>query len=95
MALDIHLTDELVAEGIARELVNRIQNIRKDKDFDITDKINVKVQRHEYVSDAIGRFGPYICAEVLADSLVLADVIAGEPVEMTDELQLRISVEKI
>ena len=95
VALDIHLTDELVAEGIARELVNRIQNIRKDKDFDITDKINVKVQRHEYVSDAIGRFGPYICAEVLADSLVLADVIAGEPVEMTDELQLRISVEKI
>lgn len=94
VALDINLSDELIAEGVARELVNRIQNIRKDKDFDITDKISVKIQRHDHIAGAISSFSPYICAEVLATSLEMSDQVEGELVEMTEDLQLRISVQK-
>jgi isoleucyl-tRNA synthetase len=95
VALDITLTDELVAEGTARELVNRIQNLRKDKGFDITDKINVVIENHAFVARAATDFKEFIASEVLAESLVLADNLEGDVVEMNEELSLRILVEKI
>ncbi|MEY4903339.1 MAG: hypothetical protein RLZZ292_1154 [Bacteroidota bacterium] len=95
VALDITLNDELVAEGVARELVNRIQNLRKDKGFDITDKINVVIENHEFVARAATDFKDFIASEVLAESLVLADNVEGDTVEMTEELKLKIKVEKI
>jgi isoleucyl-tRNA synthetase len=95
VALDITLTDELVAEGTARELVNRIQNLRKDKGFDITDKINVVIENHVFVARAATDFKDFIASEVLAESLVLADNVEGDVVEMNEELSLRIKVEKI
>ena len=67
VALDISLTDELKAEGIARELVNRIQNVRKTKDFNVTDRIKVALEKHELVITAVASFGDYIKNEVLAD----------------------------
>jgi isoleucyl-tRNA synthetase len=95
VALDITLTDELVAEGTARELVNRIQNLRKDKGFDITDKINVVIENHEFVARAATDFKDFIASEVLAESLTLADNVEGDLVEMNEELKLKIKVEKI
>ncbi|MFZ4544946.1 MAG: isoleucine--tRNA ligase [Saprospiraceae bacterium] len=95
VALDIKLTEDLIAEGIARELVNRIQNLRKDKNFDITDKIRVQIQKHDFISAAIADFNAFISAEVLAISLEMAELTDGDLVEMTEELSLKIKVEKI
>ncbi len=95
VALDITLSDALIAEGIARELVNRIQNLRKDKNFDITDKIKVTIEQHDFIAAAAADFKDYICSEVLAVSLDLSATVDGDLVEMTDELSLKMKVEKI
>ncbi len=96
VALDISLTDDLIAEGIARELVNRIQNIRKTKDFNVTDKINIVIEDHEVIKSAIEKFGAYIKNEVLGLNIQLAnDVTDGESVEITEEVSLLISVTKV
>ncbi len=95
VALDITLNDELIAEGTARELVNRIQNLRKDKGFDITDKINVVIENHAFVTRAATDFKDFIASEVLAESLTLAENVEGDLVEMNEELSLRIKVNKI
>lgn len=92
VALDVTLDDALRAEGIARDLVNRIQNLRKDKDFNVTDRVDVKVERHPAVSAAVERFGDYIRGEVLATSLVLADDGAWERVELNDEVEVGVEV---
>ncbi len=94
VALDISLTDDLIAEGIARELVNRIQNIRKTKDFDVTDKIDVHIEDHEIIRDAIAKFSDYIKSEVLATHISLDDAKGGEVVEITEDVQLRVAVAK-
>ncbi len=93
VALDVTLTDELKAEGIARELVNRIQNIRKSRDFNVTDRISVKLQKHEAIVPAVEQFGDYIRAEVLANSLELADSVDGEEVELLDGVVVGVLVE--
>ena len=95
VALDVTLTDELIAEGTARELVNRIQNIRKTKDFNVTDRINITVQDHAGIKSAIESFSDYICEEVLADSLGTAASVDGESIDLTDEVSLNIKVEKV
>lgn len=92
VALDVNLTEELVAEGTARDLVNRIQNIRKEKDFNVTDRIAVRIERHVAIISAVEKFGDYIKDEVLANSLVLADSVEGEAVELNDEVTLRMEV---
>ncbi len=73
VALDITLTPELREEGLARELVNRIQNIRKDKDFEVTDKIDVKIKSHELLVSAVRNNFNYICSETLATTLELVN----------------------
>jgi isoleucyl-tRNA synthetase len=82
VALDITLTDELRAEGMARELVNRIQNLRKSKDFNVTDRINVRVEHHEMLVPATKLYSDYIKAEVLADSLELVGGLVGDVIDM-------------
>ena len=95
VALDVSLTPDLRAEGMARELVNRIQNIRKDKGFNVTDRITVTLQRHEAVTPAVKQFGDYIKNEVLAEKLELSEGAPdGEPVELPDEVSVRIAVER-
>ena len=73
VALDVTLTNELKQEGISRELVNRIQNMRKDAGFEVTDKINVMIEDHPYISEAVKNNLSYICAEILAESLELVN----------------------
>lgn len=93
VALDVTLTPELEAEGMARELVNRIQNIRKTRDFNVTDQIAVTLENHPEVVPAIEGYGGYIRQETLAASLSLAENLAeGEMLELPNELQLRIQV---
>ncbi len=94
VALDISLTDELKAEGIARELVNRIQNVRKTKDFNVTDRIKVALEKHDLVTAAVASFGDYIKNEVLADDLRLVETVAGgEAIELPEEVKLGMLVE--
>ena len=96
VALDVTITDELLAEGMARELVNRIQNIRKNKDFNVTDNIRVLLEHHEAIVPAVEQFGQYIKAETLATSLELTqEVQAGEELELPDDVKVNIAVEQV
>ena len=69
VALDIQLSEELIAEGMARELVNRIQNIRKSSDFNVTDKIAIQLEALDFVKPAFEKYASYICSETLAEKL--------------------------
>ena len=92
IALDITLTDELRAEGIARTLVNRIQNIRKKSGLEITDRIRVQIEPNEAVTKAVEAFGDYIARQVLADGITL-EANDGQAVEF-DEFTLNITITK-
>ena len=95
VALDITLTDELVNEGMARELVNRIQNIRKAKNFDITDKVVVRLQPDERVSAAVESYGDYIAQQVQAVSVTVQAVDHDDTVDAEkDDLNVRMTVDK-
>ena len=98
VALDITLTDELVNEGIARDIVNRVQNIRKNRGYEITDRITLEFQDMPSVKAAIDSFGDYIARQVLADSITLAgegivDAADAELLELDDlNIPVRISL---
>ncbi|MBC7744085.1 MAG: isoleucine--tRNA ligase [Flavobacterium sp.] len=95
VALDISLTDNLKDEGIARELVNRIQNLRKELNFDVTDKINVSIQEHPYIIPAVGNNLLYICAEILAESLILNNITGeGQKITIHDQ-EITINISKV
>ncbi len=93
VALDTVVTDELRREGIARELVSKIQNIRKSSGFEITDKINITLSKNAQTDDAINEYNTYICNQVLANSLQLADNVEGTEL-VFDEFTLYINVVK-
>ena len=92
VALDITLTPELEAEGTARDLVNKIQNIRKDRNFNITDKISVTLERHDAIVAAVEGYADYIKNEVLATSLDLASMDFAETMELNDVVVLGVEV---
>ena len=77
VALDITLSDDLKAEGISREVVNRIQNMRKDSGFEVTDRISVEIDTTDSVAQAIKQFEVYICSEVLANSIHFVKLTDG------------------
>lgn len=98
VALDITITEPLRQEGMARELVNRIQNIRKDKGFEVTDKINVQIAHHDKLDAAIKNNLTYICSETLTKNLNIVERITDKQalaVEVDEEVSTVISVEKI
>ncbi len=96
VALDITITDALKAEGMARELVNRVQNIRKNKGFNVTDRIIVTIEDHEEVEKALGLFKEYISAEILADSIaMIASINGGESVELLEGEEVMMLVERV
>ena len=97
VALDITVTEELKAEGVARELINRIQNIRKDSGFEVTDKIRVEIEQKPVVADGIAKFAGYIASQTLAVEVRPAAEPAGEVVVETDvdDQPLRIAVTRI
>ncbi len=95
VALDITLNDALVQEGLARDIVNRVQNLRKDRDYQITDRIRVKIQAVNGVEEAVKNNMNYICSEVLADKLEVMeklDVASAVEIELEDNLKTMIEV---
>ena len=95
VALEVTVTDELKREGIARELVNRIQNIRKNSGFEITDKIAIVLSKNPNTDDAINEYNTYICNQVLANSLVLADEVENGTEISFDDFSLYVNVTKL
>ncbi len=94
VALDVHITEELKKEGLSRELINRLQNLRKDKGFEVTDRINVKLTASSEVVNAANENLSYICTEILADSLVFEDSLTeGETIEI-DGKELKALIQK-
>lgn len=95
VALDISVTPELRNEGMARELVNRIQNIRKSNDFEITDRVDITLQSVPEVVDAVESFGEYIKSQVLANTLTLdSNLKEGEELDI-DGLKVYVKVDKL
>jgi len=95
VALDITISEELKQEGISRELVNRIQNLRKEMNFEVTDRIKVSLQNDNLVAQAVANNKTYICAEILADELELTDTVTNANKINIDDVELSISVTKL
>ncbi len=93
VAMDISLTDNLRAEGMARELVNRIQNLRKTKDFNVTDRIKITLEKQETVVPAVELFSDYINAEVLSNQLTLVESVASDDSIEIDGAVMNLSIE--
>jgi len=95
VALDITVTDALRREGVARELINRIQNLRKESGFEVTDRIKVFIQSNPEIEDSLSDFNSYVCEQTLSKSITLTENCEdGTPVEW-DDGELRISVVKL
>ncbi len=95
VALDVTISEELKQEGLSRELVNRIQNLRKELNFEVTDRIKVTLQNDNLVATAVAKNKGYICAEILADELELTDTVINANKITIDDVELSISVTKI
>jgi isoleucyl-tRNA synthetase len=96
VALDVTLTDELKEEGTSRELINRVQTLRKQKGFEVTDKINVRIKTdNAFIKSAISKNLSYICAEILADSLVLDDELKEGETVLIDDNEILIAISKV
>tara|TARA_B100000497_G_scaffold126111_1_gene164118 strand:+ start:573 stop:3929 length:3357 start_codon:yes stop_codon:yes gene_type:complete len=98
VALDINLSENLISEGLAREVVNRIQNIRKDQGFEVTDRIEITLSAEEKLATAINNNLNYICSETLADEIRITpyDSLQNEPeIELTQGVYTRIELLKI
>lgn len=94
VALEVTVTEELRREGIARELVNRIQNIRKSSGFEITDKIKITISKNPQTDDAVNEYNTYICNQVLGTSLTLADEVKEGTELVFDDFSLFVNVIK-
>jgi isoleucyl-tRNA synthetase len=94
VALDVTLTDELREEGIARELVNRIQNLRKDSGFEVTDKIDVQLQNDAQIAAAIASNEAYIKSETLTEELQIMDTVNNGIEIAFDEINTRLFIQK-
>ena len=93
VALEVELTEELLQEGLARELINRIQNMRKDSGLEITDRIDILVAEHDKMNAGIEHYGEYIKGQVLADNITIA-ANDGEEVDF-DDFKLNIKIQKV
>lgn len=98
VALDINITEDLLLEGYARELVNRIQNIRKDKGYNVSDKISLLVEKTDMISLVINKYYSYICSETLIGELKLVNHIEDMEkmeIDLTNDLIINIATDKI
>jgi isoleucyl-tRNA synthetase len=97
VALDIHISDELKQEGLARELVNRIQTIRKESDFEVTDKINVRIVAKDLLESAINNNKTYICGEILANQITIVSELSPSDsviIDLDNGLTTQIQIKK-
>ena len=94
VALDMTLTDELVQEGLAREIVNRVQNLRKTGGFEVTDRIVLFVENNDKIEPALDKFGDYICTETLATINKVSALDDVEPEELVDGVTAKLLIKK-
>ena len=94
VALDMTITDELLQEGLAREIVNRVQNLRKTGGFEVTDRIVLFVEQNEKIDAAIDKFGDYICAETLATIQKVAALDGVEAEELVEGIDVKLKIQK-
>jgi isoleucyl-tRNA synthetase len=96
VALDVNLSDNLISEGLAKEIVNRIQNIRKSSDYNVTDRITVELSGGQEVQKAFYTFEQYIANEVLADQITLKEtLLGGELFELTEGISAHIDIDRL
>ncbi len=94
VALDIELSDSLISEGIARELVSKLQNLRKESNLEVTDKIKVKIESHPYIKNSIISYKTYICTEILATEMEFEEQITGGAEIEIDDNKLNVQLIK-
>ena len=94
VALDLHVTPELRLEGIAREIVNKIQNMRKDNGYEVNDRINVKITPHVDIDNTLLIFKNYICNEILANEIITDESVESETTDLNG-IESRITINKI
>lgn len=94
IALDVTITEELKREGVARELVNRVQNIRKSSGFEITDKINIEIENKKEIVEAVNDFKDYIASQVLAVNINVVDTVANGTELDFDDFKVNVAVAK-
>ncbi len=97
VALDITITDELRYEGLARELINRVQNIRKEKGFDVTDKIKIEIEKQQDINTAVNNFKKYISTQTLANSIEIVETLKenNRTFVQLNDVDTNIRIEKI
>lgn len=98
VALDVNITGDLRNEGIAREFVNRIQNLRKESGFDVVDRITLQIQKHEAINTALELHKDYICDETLCNSIELVDSVEqniATPVDIDDKVSTFMGIAKV
>ena len=91
------ITDELFNEGLARELVNRVQTLRKNTGLEVTDRIEIFIEKNEKLENAVAKFGDYICGETLASAITMMEQLTGENIledELTDNVKVRLTIKK-
>jgi isoleucyl-tRNA synthetase len=93
VALDVSITDALKQEGLSRELINRVQNLRKELNFEVTDRIKVTLQNHNVIAAAVAQNKAYICSEVLADAFDLTENLNNGNKIVIDDVELQILIE--
>ncbi len=94
VALDLTISDKLKLEGLAREIVNKIQNMRKDNGYEVNDRITVKITPHQDIDSTLLLFKNYICNEILADSIILEELTEGEITDING-IEVKILINKV
>lgn len=94
VALDLTISDELKLEGLAREIVNKIQNMRKDNGYEVNDRITVKITPHQDIDSTLLVFKNYICNEILADDIILEKILEGEITDING-IEVKILINKV
>jgi isoleucyl-tRNA synthetase len=96
VALDTEITEVLYLEGLARDMVNRIQNLRKEKDFEVTDKIHVFIKPSDIIQKTLDKFSSYICRETLTEKLELKDDLEEDAVKLDigDDIPFIVTIKK-
>lgn len=92
VALDVSITEALKQEGLSRELINRIQNLRKELNYEVTDRITVSLQNHNLITEAVAQNNTYICSEILADNINLTETLNNANTIVIDDVELQILI---
>ena len=95
VALDITITEELRAEGVAREIVKRIQTYRKESGFEITDRILITLQNHPSIIRAVDEYKDFICMQVLCEDLTLTSNVSSDSTFELDGAQIHFQIRKV